>query len=365
MTSGKLDRTPLYDTHVSLGANMVPFAGWEMPVEYSGILNEARAVRSRAGIFDVSHMGRLYISGKDSPALLDWLVTANASDLRLGRARYAMICNESGGIIDDTVFYRVNLDEYLLVCNAGNRRNVVPWINGWALDRFNGTTVNDRTTATAMVAFQGPAAAAALDELCNGSASPLRPFASASSHVASKPAMICRTGYTGEDGFEMIVDAADAAEVWKALMEVGGAPCGLGARDVLRLEAGLALHGRDITPSTTPIEAGLERYVRVDKEYVGSQALLNQIAEGSTRRLVGLIVEGKRLPREGYAVQVDDNEVGTVTSGGISPSLDRNIAMAYVLKNYSSPGQIVQVDIRGKLAEGVVVRLPFYSRKGA
>lgn len=344
---------------------MVSFGGWDMPVQYSGILEEARAVRSRAGMFDVSHMGRLYISGDKSADLLDWIVTANAADLRLGRARYAMICNESGGIIDDTVFYRLSNQEYLLVCNAGNREHVVPWINRWVQEKYIGTLVDDRTVSTAMIAFQGPATEAMLDKLSDGIASKLRFFSSAEGRVDSKKALICRTGYTGEDGFELIVDAADAPDIWTKLMDVGGTPCGLGARDVLRLEAGMALHGHDISPSTTPLEAGLERYVNLDKEFYGSEALKLQRDHGVPRRLVGLTVEGKSLPREGYTVHAEGKQVGLVTSGSISPTLDRNIGMAYVLRGFSTPGQQIQVDIRGRLANGQVVPLPFYSRNGA
>lgn len=363
MSSENLRRTALYDTHVALGARIVPFAGWEMPLEYSGILDETKAVRTRAGIFDVSHMGRLYISGSDAASLLDWVVTAGAANLRLGRARYAMICNEAGGIIDDTVFYRLGDESYLLVCNAGNRDEVVAWLDRWVRERFPGATVDDRTLATAMIAFQGPAAAASIDELSDGTPSELRPFASAQCQVASKPALVGRTGYTGEDGFELMVDAADAPGIWDALMEAGGSPCGLGSRDVLRLEAGLALHGHDITPETTPIEAGLGRYVQLDKEFVAAEVLRRQNDEGTQRRLVGLVVEGKRIPREGYGVHGGGEGIGTVTSGSISPSLDRNIALAYVLEGFSTPGQQVQVDIRGQMADGVVTPLPFYSRR--
>ena len=202
----------------------------------------------------------------DAASLLDWVVTAGAVNLRLGRARYAMICNEAGGIIDDTVFYRLDTDSYLLVCNAGNREEVVAWLDRWVRERFGDATVDDRTLSTAMIAFQGPMAAEGLDALCGGSASGLRPFGSAECQVASKTALIGRTGYTGEDGFELMVDADDAPGIWDALMEAGGSPCGLGSRDVLRLEAGLALHGHDITPETTPIEASLGRYVQLDKE---------------------------------------------------------------------------------------------------
>ena len=366
-----LKRTPLYDTHTSLNARIVPFAGWDMPVQYTSILAETRAVRSGAGLFDVSHMGRLYISGTQAGDLMDWILTAYASDLRQGRARYAMICNEQGGIIDDTVFYRLNKNRYLLVCNAGNHQHVLPWIQRWVQDRFPGTSIEDKTGATSMIAFQGPSTPEILDRLCDVSPSSTRPFSYTEGNVASKPAFIGRTGYTGEDGFELIVEAADAAHVWKALMDEEAVPCGLGARDVLRLEAGLALHGNDIDTSTTPLDAGLERFVRLDKEFAGVEVLRRQKEDGPKRRLTGLVVEGRSIARSGYPILAErvassteaSRSVGNVTSGTHSPTLDRSIAMGYVLMEFASPGQKLQVDIRGRLTEAEAVPLPFYSKR--
>ena len=357
-----LGRTALYGTHTSLGARMVPFAGWEMPVQYRSILEESRAVRGRAGLFDVSHMGRLHISGPQAPQLLEWVVTANASDLRQSRVRYALLCNEGGGIIDDTVFYRRADDQYLLVCNAGNRQYVLPWLRRWAQERFAGTEIDDRTDGTVMIAFQGPDTPELLDRLSDSKLSDMRPFSAAEAIVASRPAYIGRTGYTGEVGYELIVAAEDGPAIWQALMEQGAACCGLGARDVLRLEAGLALHGNDIDTSTTPLEAGLDRFVRLDKEFVGAEFLRRQREEGVERRLVGLVVQGRSIPRTGYPILSGSTQVGRVTSGTFSPTLDRNIGMGYVLVGFASPGERLQVDIRGRLAEAEVVPLPFYSR---
>ena len=381
-----LKHTPLYETHTSLKAKMVPFAGWEMPVQYGSILAETRAVRSLAGLFDVSHMGRLYISGPQADSLMDWILTASASNLRQGRARYALICNEQGGIIDDTVFYRLfhpgyatgpldnqvfekagldaqgGKDYYLLVCNAANRQYVLPWMRRWAQERFPDVSIEDRTEATAMIAFQGPSSPEVLDLLCDVNSSTIRPFSAIEGNVASKPALIGRTGYTGEDGFELIVAAADAPHIWEALMGEGAMSCGLGARDVLRLEAGLALHGNDIDTSTTPLEAGLERFVRLDKEFVGVEALRRQTETGLKSRLAGLAVEGRSIAREGHPILAPGTQVGKVTSGTYSPTIDRNIAMGYVLMEFAGPGQRLQVDIRGRPAEAEVVPLPFYSR---
>ena len=361
----QLNRTPLHGTHTSLNARMVPFAGWDMPVQYTGILAETRAVRSKAGLFDVSHMGRLDISGPEAPAFLDWIVTHTASNLRQGRARYALICNEEGGIIDDTVYYRVDDERYLLVCNASNRQYVVPWMRRWVQEKFPGVSIEDRTEATAMIAFQGPATPGLLDAAGDVDTSRMRFFSYAEGTVASRPAFVGRTGYTGEDGFELIVDAGDAAHVWRTLMEAGGAPCGLGARDVLRLEAGLSLHGNDIDTTTTPIEAGLERFVRLDKEFVGAEVLRRQQKDGPPRRLVGLNVQGRSLARHGYPILRDGDQVGTVTSGTQSPTLDRVVAMGYVFSGFAGAGSPLQIDIRGRLAEAEVASLPFYTRESS
>ena len=361
--TGPLKRTPLYETHTALGGRMVPFAGWEMPVQYTGILAESRAVRSGAGLFDVSHMGRLYITGHGTPQFVDWLVTSDAANLRQGRARYGFICNDEGGIIDDTVFYRLGEESYLLVCNAGNRGHVVPWMLRWAQEKFPGVSIEDRTEATAMIAFQGPSTPEALGLICHVDLSLMRPFSASEGTVASRPAFIGRTGYTGEDGFELIVAADDGAHVWEALLGLGAISCGLGARDVLRLEAGMALHGNDIDTSATPLEAGLERFVRLDKEFVGAVPLRRQAEEGPKRRLVGLRVDGRSIARSGYDILAGDIPAGVVTSGTLSPTLDRVIAMGYVLVEFASPAQVVQVDIRGKRTEAEVVPLPFYSRK--
>ena len=358
-----LKRTALYDTHNSLKARMVPFAGWDMPVQYTGVLAEARAVRSGAGLFDVSHMGRLDISGPQAGPLLDWILTGHASTLRPGRARYAMICNEEGGIIDDTVFYRRDEDRYLLVCNASNRQYVVPWIQRWVQERFPEVSIEDKTESTAMIAFQGPSTLELLDSLCDSKASSIRTFAAAEISVDSTPALVGRTGYTGEDGFELIVDAVRASQVWEMLMDKGGVPCGLGSRDVLRLEAALPLHGNDIDTSTTPLEAGLGRFVRLDKEFVGADVLRNQKEAGLKRQLVGMVVEGRSIARGHYPIMAGKDRIGTVTSGTLSPTLDRNIAMGYVTVDFAGQGQGLQIDIRGRIAEAEVVPLPFYSRK--
>lgn len=360
-------RTPLYSTHLSLGARMVPFGGWDMPVQYSSILAEVRAVRTAAGLFDVSHMGRLYISGPQSAAFLDWVLTGSATTLRIGRARYCMICNESGGVIDDTIFYRLADDRFLLIPNAGNRQQVAAWFQRWIDEKFSrGCQLADRTDDTSLLAFQGPDTPQVMDRLCQldggNPPSQLRPFAWGEGRFQGQPVFMGRTGYTGEDGFEMVVDSAEVEFFWSTLLEQGAAPCGLGARDVLRLEAGLPLHGHEIDQNTSPIEAGLERFVRAEGEYIGAGVLRKQLAEGTQRKLVGLRLPGRSAPRAEYPILHQGERIGQITSGSYSPTLDTSIAMGYVLERYSAPGQVLEVDIRGRAAPVEVVPMPFYSR---
>ena len=341
---------------------MVPFGGWDMPVQYSGILAEVKAVRTAAGLFDVSHMGRLYISGPQSTEFLDWVLTGSAESLRVGRARYCMICNESGGVIDDTIFYRLAEDRYLLIPNAGNRIAVVEWFQSWIQNKFPNVLMEDRTDSTALIACQGPGAAAIMDSLCKGADSAMRPFAWRDLVLAGKPVTAGRTGYTGEDGFEVVCQSQDARSIWETLLRQGAVPCGLGARDVLRLEAGLPLHGHEIDEKTSPIEAGLDRFVRFDKEYVGSQVLARQNTVGVDRKLVGLTVEGRSAPRTDYSILHNSDIIGQVTSGSYSPTLDTSIAMGYVLGRHATLGQVVHLDIRGRTVPANIVKLPFYTR---
>ena len=345
----------------------MPFGGWDMPVQYSGILAEVKAVRTGVGVFDVSHMGRLYISGPQATEFLDWVLTGSAQRLSIGRARYCMICNGAGGVIDDTIFYRLAEDRYLLIPNAGNRKAVVGWFQRWIDSRFSaGCRIEDRTEATALIALQGPQASKVLDRLCTletgDSPSSLRPFTWGEGTLAGNPIFVGRTGYTGEDGFEILADSGDAPAAWQNFLDQGAIPCGLGARDVLRLEAGLPLHGHEIDEQITPIEAGLERFVRFDKEYIGAQVLRQQHEDGVARRLVGLTAPGRSAPRQGYSILDSGSEIGRITSGSYSPTLDTSIGMGYVLQRYATPGRKVELDIRGRILPAEVVPLPFYTR---
>ena len=363
MTTDNL-QTALFDTHVSLGGRMVPFGGWDMPVQYpEGILAEVKAVRTATGVFDVSHMGRLYLSGPKATEFLDWVLTGSASTLRVGRARYCMICNEKGGVIDDTIFYRLSEDRYLLIPNAGNRPAVVAWFQRWIDEKFSpGCIMEDVTVSTGLIAFQGPGTPAAMDKLADKPASEIRPFSWTERAIQGTPVFVGRTGYTGEDGFEMMVQGNDVVKVWTALTDSGAVPCGLGARDVLRLEAALPLHGHEINEETTPIEAGLDRFVRSEGQYVGSDVLQRQQENGVERKLVGFTLPGRSAPRAGYRLLHQGEIIGTVTSGSYSPTLDTSIGMGYVLERHTEPGTPLDLDIRGRTAQVTLTELPFYSR---
>ena len=362
-TPQDLRRTPLFSTHVSLGGRIVPFAGWEMPVQYASILNEARAVRARAGLFDVSHMGRVDIRGPGAATFLNRLLSSDIPGLQVGRARYGVICNESGGIIDDCIAYRRDRERYLLIPNASNAPTVLDWLSRWA-ETAEQVQIDDVTSESAMIAHQGPGAVDMLSGLTPTDLSSVRPFRAVETTVAGVDAYMARTGYTGEDGFEIIVPQEEATNVWQRLAERGAEPCGLAARDVLRLEASLPLHGNDIDTSTNPYEAGLGRFVDPDREgYIAGEALRSVRAKGVTRTLVGFNMIGRGVPRHEHPIVDGTSQIGHVTSGGYSPILDRNIGMGYVPVRYSSPGTRLHIDIRGRLVEAEVTSLPFYSRR--
>ena len=358
--------TPLADRHVALGAKMVEFAGWLMPVQYSGILDEHRAVRARAGLFDLSHMGELFVEGEEAGSGLAYALLTDPRALAVGRAQYSMICAPDGGIIDDLIVYRLGPERFLIVANASNAAAVSDAL----AERLAGcrAVLDDRSLATALVAIQGPLAAAVLAPLTDVALDGLRYYAIAEGHVAGAAALVARTGYTGEDGFEVIVDIAHAGVVWDALLEagspVGVVPVGLGARDTLRLEAGMPLYGNELGRDGTPYEAGLGRVVKLTKEgdFVGRAALERAQAEGPRKKLVGLVVRGRGIARHGYQVFAGDRLTGVVTSGTLSPTLGEAIAMAYVAPSDAEPGTILAVGIRDQHVPAEVVALPFYSR---
>ena len=360
---GSLQHTPLLDTHVALGARMAPFSGWEMPIQYSGILDEARAVRSGAGIFDVSHMGRVEITGPGAAAFLDRLLSFDVPRLRLGRARYGVICNEEGGIIDDCITYRREPERFLLIPNAGNMAEVLEWLKRWAPSDGE-VSVDDVTSKFAMIAHQGPRAEEMLNENTDLDVASLRPFRAAETTVLGADSFVARTGYTGEDGFEIITPSDRATELWNRLIDRGATPCGLGARDVLRLEAGLLLHGNDMDTSSNPEEAGLGKFVDSDRDgYLAGPALRRIRADGPERTLVGFTMVGRGIARHGYPITDGSTSIGEVTSGSYSPTLDSNIGLGYVPIGHSAPGTRFQVHVRGRSVEAEVTALPFYSRR--
>ena len=356
-------RTSLYDVHSALGARFVPFAGWEMPVQYGSIIDESKAVRTGVGLFDVSHMGRLEIEGPAAVDLLNATLSVNVDRLRIGRARYNVICDESGGIIDDCIVYRRGRERYLLIPNASNTDAVIDWLAQWSTSVGEVSVVNV-TSEVGMIACQGPEAEAAIQRLTDFdlSLSNLRPFRGRTMTICGAVCYVGRTGYTGEDGFEIMAPSDDAPSLWQALVEMGAVSCGLAARDVLRLEAGLLLHGNDMDTSVNPYEAGLGRFVEPDREeYVAGEALRRIRDEGVSRKLVGFRMEGRGIARHGYRILDGGSAIGEVSSGGPSPTLDLNIGMGYVPIAYSEPETRIEIEIRGRPVQAQVTDLPFYA----
>ncbi|ASU78274.1 glycine cleavage system protein T [Actinopolyspora erythraea] len=360
-------KTPLHEIHQQLGATFTEFAGWEMPLRYSGDTNEHNAVRNTAGLFDLTHMGELRVSGPQAAEAMDHALVANASAIRVGRARYTMICDEAGGVLDDLIVYRTGEQEFLVVANAANAAVV----SSELAERVSGFDVEhtDQSEEYALVAIQGPVAKDVLAPLTDIDLTQVRYFAGYPGRVANCDVLLARTGYTGEDGFELFTSVNDAATVWQALSEGGASyglrPAGLACRDTLRLEAGMPLHGHELSTEVTPFEANLGRVVRLDKagDFVGRAALADAAERTPERTLVGLRGTGRRAPRHGYRVLNGDGvDVGVVTSGAPSPTLGHPIALAYVDQASAKTGTELQVDIRGKAVAVEVVEPPFYSR---
>jgi aminomethyltransferase len=362
----QLHQTALIDIHRALGARLIEFGGWLMPVQYTGILDEHRAVRERAGLFDLSHMGELFVEGDDAGDALAAALVSDPRTLAVGRAQYSMICAPDGGVIDDLIVYRLGPERFLVVANASNATVVSDELAS-RLGRWR-AVLDDRSLATSLVAIQGPRAADVLVQLTDVDLTALRYYAIAEGHVSGIPALVARTGYTGEDGFEVFVDWGRGPEVWTALAAAGeGAgviACGLGARDTLRLEAGMPLYGNELDRETNPYEAGLGRVVKLEKPggFVGHDALAKVEKEGPAKRLAGLVVTGRGIARHGYAVLAGDRRTGVVTSGTHSPTLGKPIAMAYVAPGDAEPGTILSVEVREQPVSAEVVPLPFYKR---
>ena len=348
-----LRRTPLYEAHRRAGAKLVPFAGWEMPVQYSGILEESRAVRNSAGIFDISHMGRVHVHGPESVELLDRLTPNDVRGLAPWNAQYSLLTNPDGGIIDDIIIYRLKEEEFAVVVNASNTQKDLDWIHQHAAA---GTVIDEYTERTAMIAVQGPKAPKLVNSLADKDLLALDRFAFTDGHIAGAYTAFCRTGYTGEDGFELIFPAENAEAVWNAVVDAGAIPCGLGARDALRIEAGYPLYGHEIDDATTPVEAGLMWVVKLDKgDFMGRDAVRRVKEQGPPRKLVGLVLQERIVPRQGYTLYVGEEGAGTVTSGVFSPTTQRGLGMAYVQPAYSKSGTPVEVQIRANRYPAVIV----------
>jgi len=353
-------RTPLYEWHVAHGGRMVDFADWDMPVQYTSIAEEHQAVRTAAGLFDISHMGRLSFGGPDSLALIQLVYSNNAATLKDGQVRYGLVCNPQGGIRDDVLVYRWPYG-YAMVVNASNRAKIVGWLQEHKGGR--NVEVKDQTLETCMIAVQGPRALEISRGLTSADADQLSYYHATPATYHGKPCVVSRTGYTGEDGVEIMAGAVQAVELWEELVARKAKPCGLGARDTLRLEASMRLYGNDIDDTTTALEADLNWIVGWKKDdFVGASALRDQKAAGVTRRIVGFEMLDRGIARHGYDAFVGDTKAGVVTSGTQTPYLKKAIGMAYLPVEHAAPETEFDVDIRGRRTRARVVPMPFYKR---
>jgi len=362
--TGVLRKTALNETHRRMGARMVEFGGWDMPLEYSGIVPEHMAVRTRAGLFDVSHMGEIEIEGAGALALLQKLTSNDVSRLQIGQAHYSGLMNERGGMVDDLLVHRVGEQSYFLCVNAARREADYDWIT-----RHNDTGARVRNTSDdyAQLALQGPSSTAILQPLTSVNLSALKYYWFARGTVCAVECLVARTGYTGEDGFEVYLPVSESERIWNAIFEAGKSegivPCGLGARNTLRLEAGMLLYGHDMNEETTPLEANLRWICKLEKgPFLGRDILQRQAQDGVARVLVGFEMRERGIARDDAPVVVDDTVVGKVTSGSYVPYLKRSIGLARVPREYSATGQRISIEIRGTRAAAEIVPTPFYRR---
>ncbi len=363
--SQPLLRTPLHPLAVEQKARLTAFSGWEMPVQFSGITAEHEAVRTSAGMFDISHMGKFALKGKQLREHLQPLVPSDLTRLQAGEAQYTVLLNPQAGIIDDIIFYYQGEDEAgeqrgMMIVNAATRTRDKAWLVANLED--TSVSLEDLSKHKVLIAVQGPQAAAHLQSFVKEDLTPIKAFGHTEATVLGQPAFVARTGYTGEDGFEVMLDPDVGIELWRSLLSAGVTPCGLGARDTLRLEAAMALYGQDINDTTTPLEAGLGWVVHLDSkgDFIGRSVLEQQKATGVEKRLVGLEMQGRHIARHGYPVKHEGQVVGEVTSGTLSLTLGKAIALAYVPTKLSKIGQHLEVEIRGKSYPALVVKKPFY-----
>jgi aminomethyltransferase len=371
----------LYEFHRAAGARMIDFAGWEMPLSYSGVLDEHQAVRSAAGLFDISHMGRLAVEGDGAESFLERVVTRRLAAMPDGSARYALVCQESGGVLDDVVVYRRQAGQFVVVVNAVNRAKILDWFTRQAATPPGAVQIRDQSEAIAMIALQGPMALRLLSPMTTlksggkaprgdgGSLMAMKRWRVAPAMVAGVELLLATTGYTGETGVELFVEAGKVAPVWEAVLAAGKPhgvkPVGLGARDTLRLEMGYSLYGHEIDESITPLEAGLEWAVALEgKAFIGREALLAQRAGGLSRRLAAFVLPDRAVPRQGYRLLHEGQPVGVVTSGNLSPMLQRGIGLGFVPPPVATVGRQIAVEIRERPHPAVIVPLPFYQGSG-
>ena len=369
MSSESLRRTPLYDRHVALGARMVPFSGWEMPLQYSGTLAEHRAVRSHAGVFDISHMGKFVLRGANVRSQLETLVPSSLSDLEAGQGRYTVLLNENGGIVDDLILYyagaepeRSDWESWPTIVNAATTEKDRTWL----LQHLDNIELVNLSDDRSLLAVQGPKAEAALQTLVTDDLGSIAKFCHATVTLKEEQgkAFVARTGYTGEDGFEVMLPIPAGTWLWEQLLVTGVTPCGLGCRDTLRLESSLHLYGQDMDDDTSPLEASLGWLVHLERkgEFIGRPVLERQKSEGLSRKLAWVVMEGREIARPGYSVVVDGETVGTVVSGTKSPMLGKGIAIAYLPPHLAKPGSNIGIEVRGKICPAATVKRPFYKQ---
>jgi aminomethyltransferase len=359
MATATLRRTPLYELHAEAGARLVPFAGWEMPVQYDGIRDEHLAVRSHAGMFDVSHMGQVETEGPDAAAFLQRILSNDISRLEVGGAQYACLCNERGGVVDDLFTYRLAPEHFLTVTNSSNHAEDLRWMARWVHDYD--CVLRDVADRFAMVAVQGPNARRVVERALGLKLPPRMKVTPAV--IAGGPGIICGTGYTGEDGVELMVDPGRAADVWSLLGDAGVVPCGLGSRDTLRLEVCFHLHGQDLSIDRTPIEAGLGWCCKEETRFVGADAIAEVRAAGPQEKLAPFTVEGRGIPRQGNPILADEQAVGVVTSGTFSPSLGVGIGMGYIRADLAAEGTPLEIDVRGTRRAARIGSKPLYRKE--
>lgn len=357
-----MKRTALYEEHLKNKGKMVPFAGWELPVQFSGILKEHEAVRTTAGVFDVSHMGELLVEGKDSEKFLNTLCTNDVTRLKDYRVLYSPVCYLNGKTVDDVLIYRFSREKYLICTNAANREKDFLWFRE---NVVGDVKVTDVSHEYSLIALQGPEALKVLKTLGTDDFSKLRAFAFKTCTIGGgRDVLISRTGYTGEDGFEIYLSDEDAPPIWRMLLDAGAVPAGLGARDTLRFEASLPLYGNEINEELSPLEGGLERFVKFNKEdFIGKQALERELEKEDRYVLTGFEMADRKVPRSGYEVFVNGEKAGHVTSGTFSPSTGKSLGMAVLHKKYACEGTLLSVIIRGKPEVAKIIEMPFYTRK--